>query len=242
MKLINIVKNLQEQGVEIKYRIRSDGGIIVTEVNEMKFSGASGNTFVRTISGEGLSEKQIKQRMSIRPPKKVSPKSRKKQDIPDFVKKQIQKLQRMYNKDEKQGKPTIRNYRFVREKYGEKEANRLLLQSEYYIKGIAYTENIDALIQRLNQIANIVRANDSDASPIDECIQSTIDERDHHRDDFTEDKLKYLLDLVYTFEQEWNAYSQGYDSDYSNEGQIISSFASNYLTTLRSRTARRKNK
>ena len=158
MKLITIVKNLQNAGVNIKYRIRKDGGILVTEVDGMRFSGAYGNSFIRSMTGESLSEAQIKQRQKIKPPKKVAPMARKKEEVPEDVKRQIKKLQRLYRVDEKKGKPTIKNWRYVKEKYGDQEANRLLQQSEYYIRGIAYTENIEALIQRLTQLANIITA------------------------------------------------------------------------------------
>ena len=240
MKLITIVKNLQNAGVDIKYRIRKDGGILVTEVDGMRFSGAYGNSFIRSMTGESLSEAQIKQRQKIKPPKKVAPMARKKADVPENVKRQIAKLQRLYRKDEKNGKPTIKNWRYVKEKYGEQEANRLLQQSEYYVRGIAYTENIKALIQRLEQLANIITASGSDASQIYDLIDAVRDERDNHREDFTEEKLKYLLDQIYSFEAEWNLYQQGADSEYSDEDQIISSFAVNFATTLRARYSRRK--
>lgn len=234
MKLISIVKELQAQGVDIKYRIRKDGGILITQVSGMKFTAAEGNRFVRQMTGQALSEAQVKQRLSIKPPKKISPDRRKKPPIPENIKKEIQKLQRLYRKDNKKGKPTIKNYRYVSEKYGEKEARRLLKQSEYYVKGIAYTENIEALIMRLMQIKTSVENAGEDASIIQELIDSTKSYAKTNREDFTEQKLQWLLSAIYDFEFQWNIYQSGGDSEFSDPNQILNSFASNYMSILKS--------
>lgn len=240
MKLITIVKNLQNAGVNITYRVRKDGGILVTEVDGMRFTGAQGNAFIRSLTGETLSEAQIKQRQQIKPPKRVAPAKRKKAELPDDITKQIKKLQRLYSKDKTKGKPTIRQTRKIVEKYGVDEAKRLLQQSEYYIRGIAYTENIEAVIQRLAQVANIVTASGADANSIYQLIEMTKDERDNHREDFTEEKLKYLLDEIYNFEASWNMYQSGVSEEFSDEDQIIQEFYSNFSTTLRARYSRKR--
>lgn len=232
MKLINLVKELQAQGVDIKYRVRKDGGILITQVSGMRFTAAEGNRFVRKMTGETLSEDQLKQREKIKPPKKISPARRKKPPIPENVKKQIQKLQRLYRKDKKRGKPTISNYRYNVEHYGEEEANRLLKQSEYYVKGIAYTENIEALIMRLLQVKNTVSISGEDATPIQELVDATKNYAKNYRDKFTEEKLQWLLQVIYDFETEWNKFQSGTSSSYSNSGQIISNFVQAYITTL----------
>ena len=240
MKLITIVKNLQTAGVNITYRVRKDGGILVTEVDGMRFTGAQGNSFIRNMTGESLSEAQIKQRQQIKPPKRVAPAKRKKAELPDDVTKQIKKLQRLYAKDKTKGKPTIRQTRKIIEKYGIDEAKRLLQQSEYYVRGIAYTENIEAVIQRLAQVANIVTASGADANSIYQLIEMTKDERDNHREDFTEEKLKYLLDEIYSFEASWNMYQSGVSEEFSDEDQIIQEFYSNFSTTLRACYSRKR--
>lgn len=229
MKLISIVKELQKQGVDIKYRVRKDGGILITQVSGMRFSGAEGNRFVRTMTGQELTEAQVKQRQLIKPPKKVSPARRKKPPIAEDVKRDIRKLQAMYRKDKKKGKPTIRNYRYVAEKYGEEEAKRLLKQSEYYIRGIAYTENIEALIQRLHQIEINVQNAGYDSSIISDLIDKTQSYAELHREKFTETKLEFLIAAIYNFEASWNMAQK----DGTNDPELIlADFASNYTITL----------
>ena len=240
MKLITIVKNLQNAGIDIKYRVRKDGGILITEVDGTRFTGAKGNAFIRNMTGESLSEAQIKQRQQIKPPKRVAPAKRKKAELPEDITKQIKKLQRLYAKDKTKGKPTIRQTRKIIEKYGIDEAKRLLQQSEYYVRGIAYTENIEAVIQRLAQVANIVTASGADANSIYQLIEMTKDERDNHREDFTEEKLKHLLDEIYSFEASWNMYQSGVSEEFSDEDQIIQEFYSNFSTTLRVRYSRKR--
>lgn len=233
MKLITLVKELQSQGVNVKYRVRKDGGILVTEVEGLKFKSAEGNRFVRNLTGQQLSEAQIKQRQKIKPPKRVAPARRRKPPIPENVKKEIQKLQRMYRKQGTKGKPTIRNYRYVAEKYGEEKAQQLLKQSEYYVKGIAYTENIEALIMRLEQIASLVEASGENAQPIQDLIDATKNYTITNREDFTEEKLQWLLAAIYDFEASWNMYQSG-TGDYSDPDLILGDFKANYLSILQS--------
>ena len=232
MKLISIVKELQKQGINIKYRVRKDGGILITEVSGMRFKAAEGNRFVRNLTGQSLSEAQSRQREKIKPPKRVAPSSRKKPPIPDDVRKEIQRLQRLYRKDNTKGKPTIRNYRYVAKTVGEAEARRLLKQSEYYIKGIAYTENIEALIQRLHQLEIGIQNAGGDSSQIKDLIDATREYAQTNREKFTETKLKYLIAITYDFQNGWNkAQSEHSQNDAT---KVLSDFHSNYMITLQS--------
>lgn len=232
MKLINLVKELQAQGVDIKYRVRKDGGILITQVSGMRFKAAEGNRFVRTMTGDLLSEEQLKQRKRIKPPKNISPAGRKKPPIPDDVKRDIQRLQRLYRKDKKRGKPTIANYRYNVKEYGEEKAREMLKQSEYYLKDIAYTGNILSLIARLEVIATNVETSGEDATPIKNCAEETRQYMKTSRDKFSNDKLDWLIALVYDLEKAWNAYQQGMDTDYPDAASIINEFAQNYMITL----------
>lgn len=232
MKLISIVKELQKQGINIKYRVRKDGGILITEVSGMRFKAAEGNRFVRDLTNQKLSEAQSRQREKIKPPKRVAPSSRKKSPIPDDVRKEIQRLQRLYRKDGKRGKPTISNYRYNVQEYGEAKAREMLKQSEYYLKDIAYTGNILSLIARLEVIATNVETAGEDSSPIKNCADETKLYMKTNRDKFSNDKLDWLIALVYDLEKDWNAYQQGTSTEYSDAATIINEFAENYMITL----------
>ena len=238
MKLVTIVENLKKAGVDIQYRVRKDGGILVTDVNGLKFKGAAGNTFVRNLTGETLSESQIKQRLKIKPPKGKSAAARKMPELPEDTIKKIKRLQREYRKQGKEkGYPSIRNYRYNLKKYGKEKADEMLAHSEQYIRGLAYDESIDALILRLDQINNVLNDN-----RISELIELTKQERDYHREDFTEEKISFLIQAIYDFEKEWKYYAEGLDSNYADEDSIINDFYFDFKTTLQARYSRTRGK
>ena len=50
MKLIDIVETLQSEGHRVKYRIRTDGGLIITSIDGKKFSSLTeGNRTARSM-------------------------------------------------------------------------------------------------------------------------------------------------------------------------------------------------
>lgn len=61
-KLINIVDEYKAQGHIVFYERRNDGGIRITRIDGLKFSGTKGNSFLRYITGNQLSQSQIEQR------------------------------------------------------------------------------------------------------------------------------------------------------------------------------------
>ena len=61
-KLINIVDEYKAQGHIVFYEKRKDGGIRITRIDGLKFSGSRDNSCLRTITGNQLSQKQIEQR------------------------------------------------------------------------------------------------------------------------------------------------------------------------------------
>ena len=61
MTIREIIIQLQKEGKKVKWRQRTDGGILITEINNMKFKGAKGNAEARKIVGVELSEARIKQ-------------------------------------------------------------------------------------------------------------------------------------------------------------------------------------
>ena len=61
-KLITIVDEYKAQGHIVFYERRNDGGIRITRIDGLKFSGTKGNSFLRYITGNQLSQSQIEQR------------------------------------------------------------------------------------------------------------------------------------------------------------------------------------
>ena len=62
MKLIKVVEKLRAEGHTVTTKKRTDGGIKITSIDGVKFSGIKGNTTARAMSGEKLSTQQLAQR------------------------------------------------------------------------------------------------------------------------------------------------------------------------------------
>lgn len=187
MTVLEIVKKLITEGYDIKYTVRKDGGILVTRVNEKKFTGASGNTFVRNIVGAELSEARKVQLKKIAPPKKVAPTSRKKEKLDDEILKAIRntnaKLRRRSKKTGKNlGKVTRSNIRYRIEHEGKEAAMEAIRQANRYASGLAYDANIDALIGYINELANQI-TNASDFNAIEDLIERIENNRDKIREE-----------------------------------------------------------
>lgn len=153
MTIRQIINVMKQVGYDVSFYVRKDGGIRITKINGQRFTGSKGNVRAREITGEQLSEARSKQLKKIAPTESMKGKGRynkrRKRKLDADVEKEIARLQRKYRKKKTQGQPTKRNYRWVLEHYGKKEADRLLKQADLYIRGLAYSENIDALIARL---------------------------------------------------------------------------------------------
>lgn len=151
MTIKELIIDLKNKGYDVSYYKRKDGGYRITRINSEYFRGSEGNIEARRIAGVELSEARARALSKLTTPKgKGSYNKRRKSPVDEETKKFIQKLQRMYRKAGKaEGKPTIRNYRYILKTKGKAEADRLLRQSARRILGYAYVENVDALLMRL---------------------------------------------------------------------------------------------
>lgn len=152
MTIKNVIQTLQKAGYNVSFYKRKDGGIRITRINGQTFRGSSGNIEARKITGTKLSELQERALSKLVTPKgKGFYDKRRTQKLDEETRKMIRKLQYRYRKEgKKEGKPTQRNYRYILKEKGKAEADRLLRQSYRRIIGLAYTENVDALIARIS--------------------------------------------------------------------------------------------
>ena len=165
-----IVDLLRSQGHNVRTYERKGGGIRITGIDNVSFRGSKGNAYARAISGERLSEAQIRHTTKITENRRVTKTSplgevkvikkgtwgnvKKVDSVSQDVKKQIKKVQGQFRRAGAKGKPTLSNFRYMSQKYGEKEALNKLEQASLYIQGYAYKENIRALADRLETYAN----------------------------------------------------------------------------------------
>lgn len=152
MTILELIQDLIKKGYDVSYYKRKDGGYRITRINRERFTGSAGNIRARQIAGIKLSEARARALSKLKTPKgKGSYNKRRKAPLDEETKTFIKKLQRLYRKAGKQeGKPTIRNYRYILKTKGKEEADRLLRQATRRILGWAYVENVEALLMRLS--------------------------------------------------------------------------------------------
>ena len=158
MKNIQIVQELRAKGYKIKYRVRTDGGIIVTKINNIKFKDlTSGNKYIRELSGRPLTTPQqaqrtynIKKFIELKPDQK---KATAKYDSEE-LRKLTREVQRSWNKHKvkSNGRVTIRRVRWINENKGEEEAKFYLEKRKLYTEGIAYDENVEFIADEVRSL------------------------------------------------------------------------------------------
>lgn len=148
MKMIEVVHQLVASGHHVEWRVRSDGGILITNIDGRRFTGAKGNAEARQMTGQTLSgarEKQLKHITKTR--------TRKRTPLPQDIKSEYERVKKIWNKRfrSKKGQPHPAGYfdkskiEWAYRKYGKEEAMRRISEAERYASGLAYSENVRIL-------------------------------------------------------------------------------------------------
>lgn len=184
MTLKEIVNQLRQEGQAVKYRVRSDGGIIITEIGEQKYKGAKGNIRARQLAGVELSQprlSQLKRALKIRE-EKVQKKIKKFAPLTKEVRNTIARIQRRIQKNKdlskKIGRVERNTFRKLVAKYGEAGAVQHLKQYERYVKGYANSKNIAWLQYRIESFGKQAEINISGLNLIIEKIGSRFKDED----------------------------------------------------------------
>lgn len=194
MTMRELVTNLQANGHKVTYNVRRDGGIRITSLDGIKYTGSNGNKVARALTGATLSTRREAQLKKIRTKKGNWGHRKRVNPLPDDVVKRIRKIQRLMRKNEinRTGIVTQRNYRYVLKTEGKEEADRRLAQAERYALGLAYTENVDALLSRLKQ--DLDKRNDANVRKARKLIKDK-------REEFKEKWLSEILESLYLWEK-----------------------------------------
>lgn len=204
MKVKDIIKELQRQGYQVKFRQRSikEGqGIRITSINGSRFTGSQGNIYARSLLGTELSSVQRRHLESIRTPKKQFGSTKQTLiEVDEDTKRKIRNIQAKFRRRGlKEGVPTLRNYRYVLRNYGKAEADRLLEGASRYSKGMAYLKNIQALIERMDNDLTIKENLD-----IREARNIIYNYYIQGASNFTDTELMDIYELLYQWEQKPN--------------------------------------
>lgn len=157
-----VVNVLTQRGHKIKYRVRKDGGILITSMDGVKYTGASGNTVARSLVGDEarLSQARKTQLKIIKPPKGAKPKE---DVLQGRIKTRIKQVQKAYNKNKvpiSQGRITKRLIRKIVQEEGMEAAYRKLEQSERYAEGYALSKTIAALVEYIRHMATLIESDE----------------------------------------------------------------------------------
>ena len=179
MTIRQIAKELTAQGYEIRYRARKDGGVLITKINNQRFTGATGNKIARQMLGQDISEARRSQLERI---------TSERVDVQNLYKeyKRVKRKWTKGNLPKQAGKLTFKKFKKAIAEKGKAEALRYLGEKEKYASGLAYSKNVEALAQYVEQTASLaeiddfydlaedIRANDGNIR--DEWIQPAYDE------------------------------------------------------------------
>lgn len=196
MTLMQIAETLKSQGVAINYRQRKDGSIVITRIDGVSYQNKSGNAKARALLGETLSSARSEQLQKIRTPKGKWG-HKKESRLDNRLKKELRKVQSQFRKKGvTEGKPTMRNLRYILKHYGMEEAFRKLRQASRYARGIAYPENVDAFAFKLIDTAN--KLNEMGRNAEARKLKHLAKYLKRHRDDdtITEEMLSSAIEAV----------------------------------------------
>ena len=157
MTIREIIIQLQREGKKVKWRQRTDGGILITEINNMKFKASKGNIEARKMVGVELSEARIKQ-TQYNVKKYIE--GKKEKTIDEALKKKLRKVQRKMRKTGAKGRISSKKVRWHVKEEGKAAAEAYLDKMTRYAEGYAYEENVEYLAQYVEDVARGITKND----------------------------------------------------------------------------------
>ena len=203
MTIKDIIELLQQQGHDVEYYIRKDGGILIRKIDGKSYQGASGNAVARSMVGAKISEARRVQLHRI---------TVKRTTGDTDVDKELRKTQRVWRKNfgktPEVGKKTLKKTKQYMEKYGKAETVRRLKEAQRYAEGLAYTENVIQLIQYM------IEANNRWGSS---ALWDVIDKMETNMDKIKERNIKPTYDILYDIDHNVRLNPDNAEM-YANEG------------------------
>lgn len=141
-----MIKELEAMGFKVNARRRTDGGMIITKINDMSFSGASGNQYARQVLGVELSQAKIEQvHFNVEKYIAVGKGNKPKDKLDDKLVRQLKSVQQKWRRNKIHARITKRKLRWHLKEGGRKEAEQYLAKMSRYGSGYAYEENVQYL-------------------------------------------------------------------------------------------------
>ena len=180
MTLKNIVKNLNKTGHNITYRVRTDGGIVVTSVDGIKTKIVEGNRIVRNLANTPISQKRFTQTQRNITEKIIKP------TIDKKITNTLHYAQRLLKESNVKMHLTTKRLREHINLVGEEEAFNHITRIKRYLQGYAYEENVDNLKDIIEHDFRKSKLRDK-----------IIDRIENNKENFKERDLQEILELQY---------------------------------------------
>lgn len=214
ISVAKMIKELEEMGFKVNARRRTDGGMIITKINEMSFTGASGNQYAREVLGVELSQAKIEQvHYNVQKYIAVGKGNKAKGKVDEELIRQLKSVQQKWRRNKVQGRITKKKLRWHLKQGGKKEAQQYLAKMSRYGSGYAYEENVQYLATYISNVAI-----GSPAKWKDKILKVA----------------EYILSRIETFKESWihDIYSYWYEVVQSNyyEATIERAINSTYNT------------
>ena len=190
-----LVSELSNKGYSVKYRIRRDGGILITSIDGQKFKGGAGNMFARTILNVQLSQRRSQQLTKITRERVIHPR-KVIVETPEDLERYRKRVMRKWRKAGLTGSISKKNLRRIIEDRGLKGAETYLTEMERHTQGKAYYGAIEGLLARIQNDLDVM----DDSEEID-YLQRAYDLIEQNKEDFQQDWLFNIFDNLYKFEK-----------------------------------------
>lgn len=153
-----IISALRAQGHRVTARQRTDGGWLITKIDNKSYKGAKGNQRARDLLGVSYSKKRLEQaRYNV---SQYIRGKKKQRTLEDRIKRELRKVQRVWRKNKVQGRITAQNVKRHIKEYGEMEALSYLQRQTRYGQGYAYDKNVEYLAQYIEGAAEVISEQD----------------------------------------------------------------------------------
>lgn len=196
-----LVEALKKEGYKVKYRERTDGGILITEINNMRFGGSHGNAKARQIIGVELSPARVEQARS-NVIKLI--KGKKEKTLNDKMKAKLRKVQRTWKKNKTGGgKATItaKKVKYHIKTEGEKATEQYLDKMTRYAEGYAYMENVEYLAQYVEDTAKGVLTDDTLQNELYALAEYIRSIKDTFKEEWVERIYRAMYDCIHSIMQ-----------------------------------------
>ena len=224
MKLEDVVKAFEKR-YTVKYEKRKEGGIIIKEINGIKYTGKSGNFFSRKLTNASLSTAQkeairagsSKKKAIAEAKEKGLPKPRKARKKKSLklgkqLSKRLRKTRKAFKElDENQkrivGTPTRKKVLQSLKREGRKATTQKLKEPERYAKGKIYSAQMECIIKRIEETADM---RGEDVSELVDFLRS-------HKNSFYEERFIAFKEEMY----KWEINTESYQSFLETTKQIF---------------------